>query len=78
MKFKTLDSVVLEHDVPGSNLKAGDLGAVVEACEPDNLLVEFVTPTGHTLALIPLCESEVRAIRDQDVISVRTASRGAA
>ena len=43
MRFKLLDAVVLDRDLPEHRLRRGDLGAVVEVHEPDGLMVEFVT-----------------------------------
>ncbi|HEX41186.1 MAG TPA: DUF4926 domain-containing protein, partial [Phycisphaerales bacterium] len=54
MRFKTLDTVVLNKDVPGFGLKKGDLGAVVQVYEPDGLEVEFVTASGRTVAVVTL------------------------
>ena len=78
MKFKQLDTVVLDRDVPESGLRKGDLGAVVETYEPDGLDVEFVTASGRTQALVTLCDSDVRSVMDEDLISVRPLTRGAA
>ena len=77
MKFKTLDTVVLNRDFPEYGLRAGDLGAVVEVYAPDGLDVEFVTASGRTEALITLKTSDVRAVEDTDLISVRPFSRSA-
>jgi len=77
MKFKALDTVVLNRDLPEYGLRAGDLGAVVEAYSPDGLDVEFVTASGRTEALISLKISDVRAVEDTDLISVRPFSRSA-
>jgi len=78
MKFHELETVVLEHDIPEHGLRKGDLGAVVELCEPDGLEVEFVRASGKTQALVTLRTSDVRSIRDEDLVSVRSATRGAA
>jgi len=78
MKFKQLDTVVLDRDVPESGLRKGDLGAVVETYEPDGLDVEFVTASGRTQALVTLRDSDVRSVMDEDLISVRPLTRGAA
>jgi hypothetical protein len=40
--------------------------------------LEFVTASGRTQALVSLRESDVRAVGDKDLISVRTVERGAA
>lgn len=78
MKFKQLDTVVLDRDVPESGLRRGDLGAVVQIYEPDGLEVEFVTASGRTQALVTLQLSDVRAVMDEDLVSVRSLHRGAA
>ncbi len=71
MKFNTLDTVVLQRDVPEQGLRRGDLGAVVQVYEPDGLEVEFVRASGRTQALVELSLRDVRAIEDEDLISVR-------
>jgi hypothetical protein len=70
--YKELDTVVLTRDVPESGLRAGDLGAIVEVYSPDSFEVEFVTASGHTQALLTLGASDVRALRDTDLMSVRS------
>ncbi|MFI5307499.1 MAG: DUF4926 domain-containing protein [Polyangiales bacterium] len=75
MKFAVLDTVVLERDLAEHDLRRGDLGAVVEVYEPDGLEVEFVRASGRTQALVELTTKDVRAIGDQDLISVRTLGR---
>lgn len=72
MKYKPLDTVVLTRDLPDTGLCKGDLGAIVEIHEPDNLEVEFVTASGLTKALVTLSATDVRAINDTDLIAVRT------
>jgi len=78
MSFKELETVVLDRDLPEHGLRRGDLGAVVQVYEPDGLEVEFVTASGRTQALVTLKVGNVRAVSDQDLISVRTLKRGAA
>jgi len=78
MKFRELDTVVLDRDIPERGLRKGDLGAVVELYEPDDLQVEFVTASGRTQALVTLKVGDVREVRDGDLISVRSVTRGAA
>jgi hypothetical protein len=72
MKFKVLDTVVLERNFPSHGLKKGDLGAVVEVYDPDGLEVEFVTASGKTTALITVRVGDVRSAADTDLISVRS------
>ena len=71
MKFRRLDVVVLERDLPASGLKRGDLGAVVELYEPDGLEVEFVTASGRTEALVTLTALDVRPVVENDLVAVR-------
>jgi len=78
VKFRELDTVVLDRDIPDRGLRKGDLGAVVELYEPDDLEVEFVTASGRTQALVTLKVGDVRGVRDEDLISVRSVTRGAA
>lgn len=72
MRFKMLDTVVLNRDIPELGLKAGDLGAVVQIYEPDGLDVEFVTAAGKTEGLATLNERDIRHVADSDLIAVRS------
>ena len=71
MDVKLLDTIVLEDDLSEYGLKKGDVGAVVEVCKPDGLEVEFVTGSGKTQALVTLKTTEVRKVRDSEILSVR-------
>lgn len=71
MKFHNLDTVVLRRDLPEHGLRQGDIGAVVQIYEPDGIEVEFVRASGRTQALVELTVNDVRAIEDEDLISVR-------
>ena len=77
MRFKLLDTVVLDRDLPDRGLRRGDLGAVVQIYEPDGLEVEFVTASGRTQALVTLTVEDVRAVEDDDLIAVRPFDRSA-
>ncbi len=77
MRFKVLDTVVLDRDVPEFRLKKGDLGAVVQVYEPDGLEVEFVTAAGKTEALVTLNQKDVRHVGDADLIAVRSLRKSA-
>jgi len=72
MNYKTLDTVVLNEDLPEFGLKKGDLGAVVQVYPPDGLEVEFVTAAGKTEAVVTLNTSSVRRATDTDRVAVRT------
>ncbi len=77
MRFKELDTVVLNRDLPEQGLRRGDLGAVVQVYEPDGLEVEFVSAAGKTEALVTLKETDVRAVAEGDLIAVRRLDRSA-
>lgn len=77
MKFKELQTVVLNRDLPEHGLRRGDLGAVVQVYEPDGLEVEFVSASGRTEAVVTLKEVDVRAVGDDDLIAVRRLDRSA-
>ena len=77
MRYRVLDTVVLDKDLPEHGLRKGDLGAVVEVYEPDGLEVEFVTASGRTEALMTLEARDVRPVADNDLVSVRPYRRSA-
>jgi Domain of unknown function (DUF4926) len=77
MTYRVLDTIVLDRDLPDQGLRKGDLGAVVELYEPDGLEVEFVTASGRTAALLTLNARDVRAVADDDLVSVRPCRRPA-
>ncbi len=72
MRYKVLDTLVLDRDLPEQGLCSGDLGAVVQVYEPDGLDIEFVTASGKTQALVTLNVSDVRPVQDSDLIAVRS------
>jgi hypothetical protein len=72
MNIKLFDTVVLETDIPSEELRAGDLGAVVELYEPDGLEVEFITASGKTQALVTLNVADVRPVTHADILAVRS------
>ena len=71
MKYRELDVVVLDRELPDLGLLRGDLGTVVHVYEPDGIEVEFLTASGVTEALITLDTSDVRPVVDTDLIAVR-------
>ena len=78
--FHELDTVVLVLDLPEHGLRGGDLGAIVQVYGAEAVEVEFVTASGRTQALLTLPIGDVRPVRDDDLLAVRTAPpvRGAA
>ena len=71
MKFKLLDTVVLDRDMAEHGLRKGDLGTVVHVYARNGLEVEFVSASGRTEGLVTLKETDVRAVSDGDLIAVR-------
>jgi hypothetical protein len=77
VSYKELDTVVLNRDLPEQGLRRGDLGAVVQVYEAEGIEVEFVTASGRTQALVTLSVGDVRQVRDEDLLAVRTMSGAA-
>jgi len=77
MRYRVLDVVVLEKELPARGLRRGDLGAVVQLYEPDGLEVEFVKASGRTEALITVNVRDVRPVADDDLVAVRPYRRSA-
>lgn len=78
--FNELDTVVLRRDLADAGLRSGDLGAVVHVYGSEAVEVEFVTASGRTQALLTLPVDDVRPVRDDDLLAVRSIPpvRGAA
>lgn len=73
--FQELDTVARTHDLPDVGRCAGDIGANVQRDPTDAVEVEIVTASGRTQALLTLLGSGVRAVRDDDLLSVRPTQR---
>ena len=71
-RFHQLDTVVLTRDLPEAGLRSGDLGAIVLVYGDEAVEVEFVTASGRTQALLTLPVNDVRPVRDDDLLAVRT------
>jgi hypothetical protein len=72
MMHKLLDTVALTNDHLEAGLRKGDVGAVIEVLGQDAYEIEFVAASGRTQAVVTLAASEVRALGDSDLISVRS------
>ena len=72
MAFHEHAVVVLTADLPEHHLQAGDVGAVVYASEQgDEYLVEFVTVTGQTIAIVPVKGAQLRLVSEDDAFHAR-------
>ena len=78
MGFRLYAEAVLTHDVPEENLRAGDVGTVVETHQVANretgYSVEFFDMLGNTIAVVTLPESLLRAPTRADRPAVRSAT----
>jgi hypothetical protein len=71
-EINELDTVALTSDLPNHGLKRGDVGAVVLVHENRAAFeVEFVAYDGHTVALLTLDSSKLRALRERDIPHAR-------
>jgi len=80
MKPAAFQRVVLLEDVPEDDLRAGDVGVVVEhypAREdtPEGFEVEVFSAAGQTIAVVSVPATAVREATPQDVLSVRELAR---
>jgi hypothetical protein len=69
--MKLLDTVILRVDVPESDLRAGDVGTIVDVQAPGVFMVEFVRPDGRTHGLIAIEQRALRSAARTDVLTVR-------
>jgi hypothetical protein len=77
VRHKLLDTVALTADHLEVGLLKGEVGAVVGLLGQDAYEVEFVAASGRTQALIKLGGSDVRALWDSDLFSVRSLAAAA-
>ena len=72
MAVKLLDVVVLKEGLSAYGLQAGDVGTVVEVYGSEAVMVEFLTASGDTVALVTLAMDKVRGAKGTDMLTVRT------
>ena len=66
------DLVVLQEEISGCRLKAGDVGTILTVYSEGKAFdVEFVTLTGELVAVETLLPHQIRAVRDTEVMAVR-------
>jgi hypothetical protein len=68
--------VVLLRDLPEEGLRAGDVGVVVEVFGgrenvPPGYMIEFMTLTGETVAVVDVTADAVRPVSERDMPQVR-------
>lgn len=70
--FEEHQMVVLLAEVPGHDLKAGDVGTIVHCFESgDAYIVEFTTIEGDTAAVVTVGASTLRAVSARDIAHTR-------
>ena len=70
--MKEFERVVLNRDVPEEGLVVGDVGTVVHVYEAGKgFEVEFLTPSGRTVAVATLDARDVREAGEREVLHVR-------
>ncbi len=76
MEFEMFADAVLTADVPEYDLRAGDVGTVVEhhraPGREDGYSLEFFDMTGRTLAVVVLPKSKLRPPTSSDRPTVRS------
>jgi hypothetical protein len=75
MRFRELDHVVLQRELPEHRLRTGDMGTVVFVHEPAGLEVEFLTGSGATVAVVTLEDQDLRARAGDEILAVRRLNR---
>lgn len=71
--IRELDTVVLRNDISEYGLKEGDIGAVVHCYQDDKAFeVEFVAADGGTVALLTLRWDDIRLMKPQEILHVRS------
>lgn len=81
MPFELFSDVILTTDLPEEDLKAGDVGTVVERHivpgQEDGYSVEFFDMTGNTVAVVTVQASLLRSPTHADRPAVRAMATGA-
>ncbi len=62
-EIKLLDVVALLNARPAENLKAGQVGTIVEIFGDDDFEVEFVDKQGRTIAMLPLKRADLLVLQ---------------
>jgi len=73
--FELFDLVALQRDIGEKELRAGDVGTVVELLNGPAVVVEFVEASGDTRAVMTVEEADLRKVEPDEMLAVRSASR---
>jgi len=76
MTYKLFEEVVLTKDIPKKSLKKGDVATIVEhhpvSDGEDGYSLELFNALGDTIAVITVPESEIEALTEDEIFSVRS------
>lgn len=76
MRYKLFEEIVLKKDMPGKNLKKGDIATIVEyhpvTGGEDGYSLEVFNALGDTIAVITVPESAIESLTEYEVLSVRS------
>jgi len=80
MTIELFKEVALRRDVPEANLRAGDLGTVVEVLPhptggPLGVMLEIFNAVGESLAVITVPETDIEPLNANEILSVRPLAR---
>ena len=70
--YNEFERVVLAEDLPGLNLKQGDVGVIVMVHQQGKAYeVEFLTLAGESVAIETLRAEQIRSVREGELTHVR-------
>lgn len=73
MSIAEHDVIVLTRDLPEHNLRAGDVGAVVQVYAAGKAYeVEFITGAGQTVAVETLVPTDIRTLGASEILHIRS------
>jgi len=74
MSFSLFARVALSIDIPEYNLKAGDVATIVDShknADKKGYSLEVFNAKGETITVIVVEESQIKALREDEVLHVR-------
>lgn len=83
MKYELFNRIALAEDLPEENLRRGDVAVIVEYYEgregqEPGYELEVFNAVGGTIAVVTVRESQVEALRKDEILSVRPLAAAAA
>ena len=76
MKYKLFEEIVLNIDIPGKDLRRGDVATIVEyhpaSDDEDGYTLEIFNVLGDTIGVVTVPESAIEPLNEAEVFSVRS------